>query len=430
MHIRFTAPVTLVAFGLLVSATAQEAPRPSKGHPQSEPCVAVDVRIVSVTNEIAERFGLDLKLDGLERIGVDFNAGCAGQPPAAQLSGTMPVACLNDARVCQFLEAVQADKQCNVCLAPKLMVLNGQTACIKVGSEHLFVTGMRTVKDGDQTVTQPKTETRTTGLELCVQPNVSADRRFVQLKVRSQLTNLVPKVPLFPVTTYVTPVYEGGAQGNPVPFTQYIQQPAFNVQTFEKVLAVPDGGTAVVSALKCSREPVECDTVPVLAKLPYLNRLFKTVPAPSRAETVVMLLTPRIVMNKSVAHSPPPSMFNVLVQTPPSRPTPVMSMRPAAFSSPPPMVVAPVQPPATYPLTAVAPSVKPASNWVSVGMDCTACCVDEGSAAFRTRQVAKLVEMYREACAGGHHAEARKLAACALELDPACFSKSAAPRSK
>ncbi len=55
---------------------------------------------------------------------------------------------------------------------------------------------------------------------------MSADRRFVRMNIAPTLSNLASAVvPLFPVTTLITPVFEGGAQGQPIPFTQFVQQP-------------------------------------------------------------------------------------------------------------------------------------------------------------------------------------------------------------
>ena len=46
-------------------------------------------------------------------------------------------------------------------------------------------------------------------------------------------------MPLFPVTTFVTPVFEGGSQGQPIPFTQFLQQPAFTNLNIKTTVVVP-----------------------------------------------------------------------------------------------------------------------------------------------------------------------------------------------
>src|SRR5262249_17522566 len=57
-------------------------------------------------------------------------------------------------------------------------------------------------------------------------------------------------VPLFPITTFITPVFEGGAQGQPVPFTQFIQQPSITKMDMKRTLTIPDGHTVVLRGWK------------------------------------------------------------------------------------------------------------------------------------------------------------------------------------
>ena len=84
-------------------------------------------------------------------------------------------------------------------------------------------------------------------------------------------------MPLFPITTFITPVFEGGAQGQPIPFTQFIQQPTFTTVTVQTTVSVPDGGTVLLGGLKPLSEGRNEFGPPVLSKIPYLNRLFKNV---------------------------------------------------------------------------------------------------------------------------------------------------------
>ena len=57
-------------------------------------------------------------------------------------------------------------------------------------------------------------------------------------------------MPLFPITTFITPVFEGGSQGQPIPFTQFLQQPAFTTLNIQTTVICPDGGTVLLGGLK------------------------------------------------------------------------------------------------------------------------------------------------------------------------------------
>jgi type II secretory pathway component GspD/PulD (secretin) len=216
-------------------------------------------------------------------------------PMAGSRPVTQGVKFLNDFQVAEFMNILQQDPRCSVMAAPKITMLNGQASQMNVTEQHTFVTGVNTTQVGGQIVMVPKQESFETGLHLAVQPVVSADRRFIRLCLKASETTLATPVPLYPVTTMVTPVFEGGAVGQPVPFTQYIQQPALNTQCVEKTVTVPIGGSVLLNGWKkTNRARYEYGT-PVLSKIPYVNRLFKNVGYRTETECVMLLVTPRLL---------------------------------------------------------------------------------------------------------------------------------------
>src|SRR4029079_1682379 len=125
------------------------------------------------------------------------------------------------------------------------------------------------------------------------------DLRFVRLNVNQQMTNLTSAtVPLFPITTVVTPVFEGGAQGQPIPFTQFVQQPTIATLNVQTTVIVPDGGTVMLGGLKTLNEGRNEFGPPLLSKIPSINRLFKNVGYGREAQTLMMMVTPRIIINR------------------------------------------------------------------------------------------------------------------------------------
>ena len=104
--------------------------------------------------------------------------------------------------------------------------------------------------------------------------------------------------PLFPITTFITPVFEGGSQGQPIPFTQFLQQPAFTNLNIQTTVVCPDGGTVLLGGLKTLRESRNEFGPPFLSKIPYLNRLFKNVGVGRDTRHIMIMVTPRIIINE------------------------------------------------------------------------------------------------------------------------------------
>jgi type II secretory pathway component GspD/PulD (secretin)/tetratricopeptide (TPR) repeat protein len=210
------------------------------------------------------------------------------------------LAFLSDIQVFLFMEAAQGDQRTNVMQAPKLTLFNGQTSTLTVTDAQFFVTSVTVFQAGGQVVFVPQNNLIPTGgVTLTIQAVISADRRFVRMSLTPSLTNLVSAViPLFPTTTFITPVFESGAQGQPIPFTQFLQQPAINTISVSTTVSVPDGGTVLMGGLKRLSEGRNEFGPPILSKVPYVNRLFKNVGYGREAVSLLLMVTPRIIINE------------------------------------------------------------------------------------------------------------------------------------
>jgi type II secretory pathway component GspD/PulD (secretin)/tetratricopeptide (TPR) repeat protein len=224
-----------------------------------------------------------------------------GFPGAPGVDGgiSLGLAFLSDIQVFLFLEAAQGDRRTNVMQAPKLTLFNGQFSTVNIQDQQYFVTNVTAASAAGQVVFIPQNQAFPTGVFLGVQAVVSADRRFVRLNLTPNLTNLTQSAAaLFPITTFITPVFENGSQGLPIPFTQYLQQPKFNTVNVQTTVNVPDGGTVLLGGLKTLREGRNEFGPPVLSKIPYINRLFKNVGYGRETESLLLMVTPRVIINE------------------------------------------------------------------------------------------------------------------------------------
>ena len=88
------------------------------------------------------------------------------------------------------------------------------------------------------------------------------------------------------------------AQGQPILFTQFIQQPAFTTSRVQTTVVVPDGGTVLLGGLKTLSEGRNEFGPPILSKIPYINRLFKNVGYGRETESLMIMVTPRIIIKE------------------------------------------------------------------------------------------------------------------------------------
>jgi hypothetical protein len=396
--------------------------------------VSVEVRFVSVSDAFLERLGLDFppkgkNEDNLERIGIDS----CGAPFKTRF--------LSDKEVVQFMEAAQGDPHTNVVQTPKITVFNGRSAGVCVTDQQFFVTRVNCVQANGQMAVVPCNEPFTFGTQMSVHPVISADRRYVSLNLKVNQTSLASAtVPLFPIVTPIQPVCEGGSQGKPVPFTQFVQQPVINTLALDRTLAIPDGGTVLLGGLKRTVETRNECGPPVLSKVPYVNRLFKNVGSSRETQNVLLMVTPRIIVNeteeqRAVAAAPCPAPKAVEKAKPATDPTTLARAIEEQMEK----------------FEAARAAYRKAEQYRRAGRSELACrkyeevrqlCPGTRQAEMAAERlgemqeqrgateesepplsVAELVKEYHQACAAGRMAEARKWAAAALARDPACFSK-------
>lgn len=246
----------LVAGAVLALAAPAPAADPPKGETRAEVAPAPDAgtQIACVVRVLTVRD------DTFERLGIDLN----------------PTGVLSDGQLRYLLEAVQGDRHADVMQCPKVTTPDGQEAVVRITERRVFVTGLEATRVRGAVVMVPKHTPVETGTTLTLCGKVAADGKTVGVRVSYKDVRVEEPVELVPVTTRITPVFEGGAQGMPVPFTQYLQVPQVETLTAEKGdLAIPSGGHAVVAGpTRVWEERQEWGT-PVLSKIPHVGRLFK-----------------------------------------------------------------------------------------------------------------------------------------------------------
>jgi type II secretory pathway component GspD/PulD (secretin) len=260
---------------------------------------------------------------------------------------------------------------------------NGQRATVNITDRRFFVTGVDVVRGEKGDTVQPRNEPIDVGIRMTAQPAVSADRRFVHLFLKVEQTDVAEQVPLMPVAV---PVKD--SEGNSVQFQQFVQQPQLSRLSIEKMVAIPDGGTVVFGGCRKSAEVRNEYGPPVLSKVPYVNRLFKNVGYGREVRQVLVLVTPRIIVQEAEEKKAGAS---------------AEAMR-RGYER--------------------VRELCPASHFA----DRADACVRQAGAVKcsqvsgrKARAVAELLRAYDEACAAGRPGEAAKLAQAALSIEPTCF---------
>ena len=314
--------------------------------------VTIEMRFITLSDNFFERIGVDFDFDiddntnmtptdltrpGIDDAGPSMVVGLApdGQPTSdLDLSFTQDFfqssipqfggfdvgtaanfgfAILSDIEAYFVIQAAHGDNRTNVLEAPKVTLFNGQLATVMDVQQRPFVTGLIPVVGDFAAAHQPVVTVLNEGTSLSVQAVVSSDRRFVRLTL-VPLFSSIGNVEEFTfegketsdTSSIADEILDDAGNTDRAAATNNIvsregstlQLPVFGFTTVSTTVAVPDGGTVLMGGIKRLREGRNERGLPILHNIPYINRLFKNVGIGRETQSLMMMVTPRIIIQE------------------------------------------------------------------------------------------------------------------------------------
>ncbi len=187
-------------------------------------------------------------------------------------------------------------------------MFDGQFASINDSAQRPFVMGLQPVVGDFAVAQQPIIVILNDGTTLNVQSVVSQDKRYVRMTLVPSFTRIEDADRQFTFTgtrTSRTGTSIIGPDGTPttnrnneeeVISGSTVQLPTLGTTSVQTTVNVPDGGTILLGGIKRLQEGRNERGVPILSKIPYVNRLFKNVGIGRTTNTLMMTVTPRIII--------------------------------------------------------------------------------------------------------------------------------------
>jgi general secretion pathway protein D len=220
-------------------------------------------------------------------------------------------AILSDIEAYFLIEAAQGDQRTNILNAPKVTLFNGQQAFVADSIAQPFVIGVIPVVGEFVAAQQPVIVVLNEGTMMTIQAVVSDDRRYVRLTVVPFFTE-VGDVQEFTFEGSTSTTNSSSARDDDddgkneeeedsdavVRSGVTVQLPAFQFVTVVTTVSVPDGGTVLLGGIKRLSEGRNEFGVPLLSKVPYINRLFRNIGIGRDTDSLMMMVTPRIIIQE------------------------------------------------------------------------------------------------------------------------------------
>jgi len=202
---------------------------------------------------------------------------------------------LDTLQVDLLLRATQAHRNAKTLTAPKVSVLSGESATLRVQRVMWYPTDPEfdieaigelggftwTVDYDDASII--------TGTILNITPTIMADKRNVLLNIVTELRDFLGWEQHF----LQGPITETGER---VSFI--IRYPETEVSRVETRVSVPDGGTLLLGGQKLTAEVEVESGVPVLSKIPFIGRLFSNRSKVKDEKILLILVKPTIILQE------------------------------------------------------------------------------------------------------------------------------------
>jgi general secretion pathway protein D len=302
--------------------------------------VTIEVRFITLNDSFFERIGVDFDFNINDNVTTDITAdnvkpsAVVGLLPNGDFTADQDVqfrqssfnlatpqfgtpvdvaqfgfAILSDIEAFFLITAAQGDRRSNVLQAPKVTLFNGQQAFVSDTSQTPFVISVIPVVGDFAAAQQPVIVVLNEGTFLTVQAVVSNDRRFVRLTVVPFFSKIGDvKEFQFVGSTTTTKNTSSARDGEDIEEESdeettsnegvTVQLPTFSFVTVTTTVSVPDGGTVLLGGIKRLSEGRNEFGVPILSKLPYVSRLFKNVGIGRETQSLMMMVTPRIIIQE------------------------------------------------------------------------------------------------------------------------------------
>ncbi|MFO0832979.1 MAG: hypothetical protein U0637_14200 [Phycisphaerales bacterium] len=219
-------------------------------------------------------------------ISTDFSSEVLNQGPALALAGEF----LDDIQVDFLIKATQADRR-NISLnAPRLTFTNGQISNIVVATQIAYVADLEPQVSESSAAFDPTPGRLIEGVTMMVDGTVSADRRYVTMNVDSGVSRLER------IENQAVTAIAGGQLVNSASVQSFIQLPVVTVTRVQTTVTIPDQGTILLGGQRLTTEAEVESGVPVLSKIPILNRFFSNRVVSKEDQTLLILMKPTILI--------------------------------------------------------------------------------------------------------------------------------------
>ena len=224
-----------------------------------------------------------------------FNVGRSGVSSLG-VNGFQALGVLDLTQMHAFLRMVKDDERTQIVQEPSLTMLDNHPAVIFVGETIPFaIQQIQQDQNGNVTVAIEENDRSpiNIGFTLYITPHVVPGTDEINLSI-------IPKVSTLSGSSSSIAGFERFAFSAPGSQTEsFIDLPRESAQTVVTYMRVRDGQTAIIGGLQTEKRYNVKTSIPILAGIPLMGRLFSWNKEQAEVESLLIMITPRILNNSA-----------------------------------------------------------------------------------------------------------------------------------
>jgi tetratricopeptide (TPR) repeat protein len=261
--------------------------------------VAIIARFIEISEDFLESFGVDMSIkSGRDGSARQFNMTTENDPNVSltALGGadgngglSLNASFLGTTDVTAIISAVRKERRGNILTAPRITCFNTQQARVTIARSRSYIQSY-------DSSGYPEVGELTSGIELVVQPFVSADRRYITLNLYPTV-NKDDDIRTFTYSQGTTTIPDPGDPGSTIVVEDQreIQLPDSSQRVVRTTVSVPDGGTLLIGGLAEANETDGTATTPILGDIPLIKHLFRSKRKLDTRRNLIVLVTAHII---------------------------------------------------------------------------------------------------------------------------------------
>ncbi|HWE03936.1 MAG TPA: hypothetical protein VG326_16145, partial [Tepidisphaeraceae bacterium] len=290
--------------------------------------VTIETRFLTVQRNFVEDVGVNLSMifnlnsamnKNFSPIAINNSSSNYTMGPTTSVPGslgktvtslTTSATYLDDFQVSLLLRATEATQKSSFVQAPRVTLFNGQRAYVLVAIQQAYVSNLTAAVGTGVSSFTPIVSIVESGVLLDVSATVSADRKYVTLTLRPQLSTLLD-LASFTFQNGTNTAGGGVGTGTGAGFgfgvvggfsspSGTIQEPELQITEVKTTVSVPDGGTLLLGGQSIAGETEREAGVPILSKVPFLKRLFTNHSMAKDEQVLLILVKPTIIIEKEI----------------------------------------------------------------------------------------------------------------------------------